>query len=609
MSTTTDLSTLKINYLTQAQYDEAKRQGIVNENELYLTPATGSGVTDVEVDGVSVVSGGVAEITMPTVPTKVSDLTNDSGFITGYTETDPTVPSWAKASSKPSYTASEVGAVPTSRTINGKALSSNITLSASDVSALPSSTAIPTITDTYSGTSSNGMSGKAVKSAIDALDGTVTGTAGTSKTLTAFSQTDGKVSATFGSISITKSQVSDFPSIPSTAADVGAVPTSRTVNGKALSSNITLSASDVSALPSSTAIPSKTSDLTNDSGYITSYTETDPVFSASAASGITSSDISAWNGKSDFSGSYNDLTDKPTIPTVNNATLTIQKNGTTVKTFTANASSNVTANITVPTKVSDLTNDSGYITGYTETDPTVPSWAKASSKPSYTASEVGAVPTTRTVNGKALSSNITLSASDVSALPSSTVIPSALTDLTNDMTVSDFTNDAGYITGVTSTSTPTASTISKFDSSAHMNSTDMTSQEVSDFVDSLEGQGANLADYVVEQGTSGIWTYRKWNSGIAECWCIQTVSVDFSTQIYSSLRMSQSTTQTSYPNIFTSIDSVICSGTNMGASSWATLASGQISTTNRTVATAYMGWGTSGTQSISLSIDLKGRWK
>ena len=45
------------------------------------------------------------------MPTKVSDLTNDSGFITSYTETDPTVPSWAKESSKPSYTASEVGAV------------------------------------------------------------------------------------------------------------------------------------------------------------------------------------------------------------------------------------------------------------------------------------------------------------------------------------------------------------------------------------------------------------------------------------------------------------------------------------------------------------------
>ena len=50
------------------------------------------------------------------------------------------------------------------------------------------------------------------------------------------------------------------------------------------------------------------------------------------------------------------------IPTVNNATLTIQKNGTTVNTFTANASSNVTANITVPTATSDLINDSGFIT-------------------------------------------------------------------------------------------------------------------------------------------------------------------------------------------------------------------------------------------------------
>lgn len=67
-------------------------------------------------------------------------------------------------------------------------------------------------------------------------------------------------------------------------------------------------------------------------------------------------------GISSFSGSYNDLTNKPTIPTVNNATLTIQKNGTNVKTFTANASSDVTANITVPTKVSELTNDSGFTT-------------------------------------------------------------------------------------------------------------------------------------------------------------------------------------------------------------------------------------------------------
>lgn len=78
---------------------------------------------------------------------------------------------------------------------------------------------IPTITDTYSGTSSNGMSGIAVKSAIDALDGTITGSAGTGNTLSAFSQTDGKVSATFSAISITKSQISDLSS--ETAASGG----------------------------------------------------------------------------------------------------------------------------------------------------------------------------------------------------------------------------------------------------------------------------------------------------------------------------------------------------------------------------------------------------
>ena len=214
---------------------------------------SGGTITDVEVDGTSVVTAGVAEIDLtgkadaahthtksqitdfpslatvattgdyddltdkPTIPTKVSDLSNDSGFIT--TETDPTVPSWAKQASKPSYTFSEIGSKPT--------------------------------------------------------------------TISGYGITDAKIS----------------------------------------SGTITLGSNSITPL--------------------TSFTETDPIFTASPAHGISSTDISNWNGKSDFSGSYNDLTDKPTIPTVNNATLTIQKNGTNVNTFTANASSNVTANITV----------------------------------------------------------------------------------------------------------------------------------------------------------------------------------------------------------------------------------------------------------------------
>ena len=65
------------------------------------------------------------------------------------------------------------------------------------------------------------------------------------------------------------------------------------------------------------------------------------------------------------SGLYGDLTGTPTIPTVNNATLTIQKNGSMVDTFTANASANKTINITVPTATSQLTNDSNFITADT----------------------------------------------------------------------------------------------------------------------------------------------------------------------------------------------------------------------------------------------------
>lgn len=105
----------------------------------------------------------------------------------------------------------------------------------------------------------------------------------------------------------------------------------------------------------------------------------------------------ALNSKADTSslatvattGEYSDLLNTPTIPTdtsdltngagfitsaslpiVNNATLTIQKNGTTVDTFTANSSSDVTVNITVPIDNSELSNGAGYITGITSGDVT-----------------------------------------------------------------------------------------------------------------------------------------------------------------------------------------------------------------------------------------------
>lgn len=90
-----------------------------------------------------------------------SSHTHSKSQITDFPTSMPAsdVYSWAKASSKPSYSASEVGAVPTSRTVNGKALSSNITLSAGDVGAAPSSHSHNYAGSSFAGGSANWANG------------------------------------------------------------------------------------------------------------------------------------------------------------------------------------------------------------------------------------------------------------------------------------------------------------------------------------------------------------------------------------------------------------------------------------------------------------------
>lgn len=75
------------------------------------------------------------------------------------------------------------------------------------------------------------------------------------------------------------------------------------------------------------------------------------------------------------------------IPVVNDAKLTIQKNGTKVAEFTSNDADDITANIIVPTQASDI----------------------------------NAVPDTRTVNSKQLNEDIVLTPADIGALPDDTV--------------------------------------------------------------------------------------------------------------------------------------------------------------------------------------------
>lgn len=61
-------------------------------------------------------TGSGNAVTAITASNGALTVTKGTTFLTSFTETDPTVPSWAKQSSKPTYTASEVGALSSSTT-------------------------------------------------------------------------------------------------------------------------------------------------------------------------------------------------------------------------------------------------------------------------------------------------------------------------------------------------------------------------------------------------------------------------------------------------------------------------------------------------------------
>lgn len=85
------------------------------------TPTTisGYGITDAKIEGDVVTLGGNTITPLTSATTPIKSVNGKTGVV--------------------SLGASDVGAVPTSRTINGKALTSNITLTASDVGALSTS--------------------------------------------------------------------------------------------------------------------------------------------------------------------------------------------------------------------------------------------------------------------------------------------------------------------------------------------------------------------------------------------------------------------------------------------------------------------------------------
>ena len=191
--------------------------------------------------------------------------------------------------------------------------------------------------------------------------------------------------------------------------------------------------------------------------------ELDPIFTNSPAYTITYNDITYWNNKSHFSGNYNDLTNKPLIPTktselmndsgfidknVNNlANYTLSTNISEVG-LTGNYSDLIDAP-TIPTKTSDLDNDSGFIdntvndlTNYTLTS----NLATVATTGDYT--DLLNTPTLSAVATSGQYSDLlnkptlstVASTGDYDDLINKPTIPTVPTD------VSAFNNDAGYIT-------------------------------------------------------------------------------------------------------------------------------------------------------------------
>lgn len=224
----------------------------------------------------------LAWTTMPTIPTNVSAFTNDTGYIT--TETDPTVPAWAKASTKPSYNFSEIGSTPT--TISGYGLTDAYTKTEVDnlllalpepmlfkgslgtggtITSLPAAAAsnegfvYKVITDgTYASQAakvgdtfiSDGSAWVLIPSG-DEPSGTVT-SVGLSNDTNGGLSVSGSPITSSGTISIGHSNV-----LASAQTTSGIYPIKIDKNGH------------ISEYGSAVIIPTKTSDLTNDSGFVT----------------------------------------------------------------------------------------------------------------------------------------------------------------------------------------------------------------------------------------------------------------------------------------------------------------------------------------------------
>ena len=147
MATEKNLNNLIINKVeNQAVYDYMKTNNLINTDELYFISGADDNATETE--------SGLMSAEDKLKLDGIEDGANKTIIDTALSSTSTNPVQNKVINTKFNTIQSNIdNKVPTSRTINGKALTGNITLSASDVGALPSSTTIPSIdglaTETY----------------------------------------------------------------------------------------------------------------------------------------------------------------------------------------------------------------------------------------------------------------------------------------------------------------------------------------------------------------------------------------------------------------------------------------------------------------------------
>lgn len=126
----------------------------------------------------------------------------------------------------------------------------------------------------------------------------------------------------------------------------------------------------------------------------------------------------------------------------------------------------------------------------------------------------------------------------------------------------------------------------------------------------LISDGVAISDFIVEAGTNGIWSYRKWNSGMAECWGKQTINTAVSTA-WGSLFVSGAlwASNVDLPFTFKETPMINANLSANGAGGFL-LASGSYPASATQTGGYEIARGTSGAaNNYVINYDVRGRWK